>query len=68
MIKHFSSDNMFEIRGASIFIVIDHEKDDYICKLIDIGSVECVGHRDEGFLLGLNNAYKKIFNINKLEE
>ena len=53
MIVHFRDVNLLEIRGASIFLVLDHEKEDYKVKLIDLASMELKEHQDEGFLKGL---------------
>jgi hypothetical protein len=60
MIDHFTNVNTFEIRGASIFMVLDHTKKDYALKLIDLASLEFTDHIDEGFLLGLTGVRTRI--------
>ena len=63
MVNYFAEKFRFELRGASIFFVLDHEKQFYTVKLIDIGSMEYVGHIDEGFLFGLKNVYAMISKL-----
>lgn len=53
MIVHFDKVNTFEVRGASIFFVLDHIGKDYCAKLIDLASFEETGEQDKGFLHGL---------------
>ena len=36
MLKYFQEENMHEIHGMSILIVIDSAKKSYVCKLIDL--------------------------------
>ena len=51
----------YEIRGASILIVIDHNKNDCVIKLIDLASIteyENKADRDQGFIFGLTNMIK----------
>ena len=40
MAAFFKNENVHIIRGMSLFIVIDSMKRDYVCKLIDLVSVE----------------------------
>ena len=74
MLKHFETVNTFEIRGASIFCVFDHEKDHYSAKQIDLASVEEIGKADNGFVFGQNNIknsvtrYEAIRKIVKKDE
>jgi len=53
MIEHFTHVNTFEIRGASLFFVLDHAKKNYVLKVIDMASMESRDHCDEGFLFGI---------------
>jgi len=65
MIDHFTNVNTFEIRGASLFFVLDHVKKSYALKLIDLASMESRDHCDEGFLLGLKNIRIRIESYTK---
>ena len=67
LIKHFSTVNTFEVRGCSVFFVLDHEKNDFRVKLIDLSSLEDKGKRDEGFLKGLQNLRKHLLGINGIQ-
>jgi hypothetical protein len=60
MITHFTYVNTFEIRGASVFFVIDHESSTFQAKLIDLASFEDIGVCDNGFLLGLIELRKRL--------
>merc|ERR1712072_721407 len=60
MIVHFDTVNTFEVRGASIFFVLDHIGKNYCAKLIDLASFEETGQQDKGFLHGLVTLRKLI--------
>jgi hypothetical protein len=53
MIEFFDNENTFELRGVSLFVVMDHVKKDYRAVLIDLTSFEDTGAKDEGFVFGL---------------
>ena len=53
----------FEIRSASLFIVMDFKNANYNVKQIDLNSFEDIGKLDEGFLFGLT---KLADDINQL--
>ena len=40
MLKYFKEENEHIIRGMSVFFVVDSEKKNYVCKLIDLVSFE----------------------------
>lgn len=44
---------MYEIRGASLLIVMDDKNKIYRIRLIDLGSLELMQTRDEGLLFGV---------------
>jgi len=60
MITHFTYVNTFEIRGASVFFVIDHKTNNFQAKLIDLASMEDMGVCDHGFLFGLIELRKRL--------
>jgi hypothetical protein len=60
MIEHFRNVNTFEIRGASIFLVLDHKTQNYAIKFIDLASMVHKDHRDEGLLYGLTEVRSRI--------
>ena len=55
MIVHFRNVNTYEIRGASLFFILDHDREEYALKIIGLSSMEFTDYQDEGFLLGLKN-------------
>ena len=57
---HFAGGNRFEFRGASLFIVLDHEKKDFRVKLIDLSSIEDKSSVDQGVLKGIREVRKRI--------
>ena len=56
-------ENEYEIRGASLLIVLDDIKQVCRIKLIDLGSFEKIQSRDEGFIIGIKN----LLNVIKKE-
>jgi hypothetical protein len=60
MIEFFDNENTFELRGVSLFVVMDHVKKDYRAVLIDLTSFEDTGAKDEGFVFGLKMLYSMI--------
>ena len=56
-------ENEYEIRGASLLIVLDDIKQVCRIKLIDLGSFEKIESRDEGFIIGIKN----LLNVIKKE-
>jgi hypothetical protein len=53
MIHLFKHVNTFEVRGCSVFFVLDHNKKLYKAKLIDLSSFEEQGSPDTGVLHGV---------------
>ena len=60
LIEHFENVNTIEIRGASIFIVLDHTMQKWQLRLIDLASFDFKDHKDEGFNLGLREVRARI--------
>jgi hypothetical protein len=63
MIEFFDTENTFELRGVSLFVVMDHVKKDYRAVLIDLTSFEDTGEKDEGFVFGLKMLYSMIGDL-----
>jgi len=51
-LNYFETESEHEIRGASLFIVIDHPKNQFRIKFIDLGSFKHTGKPDEGLVFG----------------
>lgn len=64
IIAHFKNVNTFEIRGASFFFVLDHDKDSYDVSMIDLASFEFKQKTDEGILFGMENLKDIISKLN----
>jgi hypothetical protein len=55
-----ANENLYEIRGASLLVVMDDKNKIYRIRLIDLGSLELMETRDEGLLFGVRNLIKMI--------
>jgi hypothetical protein len=55
-----ANENLYEIRGASLLVVMDDKNKIYRIRLIDLGSLELMVTRDEGLLFGVRNLIKMI--------
>ena len=63
LVIYIKAYNTFEIRGASLFIVMDFKNENYDVKQIDLNSFEEIGKVDEGFLFGLNTLQDDINHL-----
>ncbi len=53
--KWLETENEYEIRGASLLIVLDDIQQVCRIKLIDLGSFEKIKSSDQGFITGIKN-------------
>ena len=53
--KWLETENEYEIRGASLLIVLDDIQQVCRIKLIDLGSFEKIESSDQGFITGIKN-------------
>jgi hypothetical protein len=64
MIEFFDNENTFELRGVSLFVVMDHvKKYNNRAVLIDLTSYEDTGAKDEGFVFGLRKLSSMIGDL-----
>ena len=65
LLVYFNECNTYEVRGASVFLVMDFKNQQYGVKLIDLNSFEDIGKKDEGFVKGLETLKEDIQALRK---
>ena len=68
MVEYFKDVNEHTIRGMSLFIVIDSQKENYGASLIDLVSMDHISQeegpqRDEGLIKGFNSLLEILGDI-----
>lgn len=59
-LKFLETENIAQIRGSSLLIVMDDTTQTYRVRLIDLSSFEDIGERDEGMVTGVKNLIKYV--------